>query len=62
MAWDAGLLRSLVEQICVKTVEWPLAISQLQVTHIFDFGPGHSSGIGALTHKNVDGAGVQVVL
>lgn len=31
-------------------------------THILDFGPGHASGIGALTHRNVDGSGIQVVL
>lgn len=56
------VMMRLVEQICVQPVHWMMAIVAKPVTHILDFGPGHASGIGALTHKNVDGSGIQVVL
>lgn len=39
-----------------------VAITAKPTTHILDFGPGHASGIGALTHRNVDGSGVQIIL
>ncbi len=60
---DETLMRSLVEQICIKKVSWATTIGAFpSTTHILDFGPGHNSGIGALTHKNVDGSGIQIVL
>ncbi|KAJ3071925.1 3-oxoacyl-[acyl-carrier-protein] synthase [Podochytrium sp. JEL0797] len=52
---------SLVEQICTLPVLWEQATQQ-KVTHILDFGPGGSSGIGGLTHRNKEGTGVQVIL
>ncbi|KAJ3130628.1 3-oxoacyl-[acyl-carrier-protein] synthase, partial [Physocladia obscura] len=55
------LTYSLVEQICTLPVFWELATKQ-PVTHILDFGPGGSSGIGGLTHRNKEGTGVQVIL
>jgi fatty acid synthase subunit beta len=32
------------------------------LTHIVDFGPGGSSGIGGLTYRNKEGTGVQIIL
>ncbi|KAI9348018.1 fatty acid synthase [Obelidium mucronatum] len=55
------LTLSLVEQICILPVLWEVATKQ-KVTHILDFGPGGSSGIGGLTHRNKEGTGVQVIL
>ncbi|KAI8617820.1 hypothetical protein BC830DRAFT_1166674 [Chytriomyces sp. MP71] len=56
-----GLTLALVEQICILPVLWEVA-TRLDVTHILDFGPGGSSGIGGLTHRNKEGRGVQVIL
>lgn len=44
----------------MDSVNWNTATSQAPLTHIIDFGPGHASGIGGLTHRNKDGSGVQV--
>lgn len=54
------LLESLVEQICTLPVDWPKVSSQEGVTHLLDFGPGHASGIGSLTERNIEGSGAQV--
>ncbi|KAJ3244145.1 3-oxoacyl-[acyl-carrier-protein] synthase [Chytriomyces hyalinus] len=55
------LTNALVEQICILPVFWEVA-TKLDVTHILDFGPGGSSGIGGLTHRNKEGRGIQVIL
>lgn len=57
-----NLMGSLITQICVQKVMWTAAVTRIKCTHILDFGPGQKSGIGALTHRNVDGSGVQVPL
>src|SRR5689334_8423252 len=31
-------------------------------THIIDFGPGGTSGVGALTHRNLAGSGARVII
>ncbi|KAJ3124388.1 3-oxoacyl-[acyl-carrier-protein] synthase [Nowakowskiella sp. JEL0407] len=53
---------SLVEQICNQAVHWETATKMEGTTHVLDFGPGGSSGIGGLTYRNKEGAGVQVIL
>lgn len=53
---------SLIEQICVKPVFWENATNFHDVTHAIDFGPGQNSGIGALTQRNKEGSGLQVIL
>ncbi|KAJ1558895.1 beta subunit of fatty acid synthetase, partial [Nowakowskiella sp. JEL0078] len=53
---------SLVEQICNQAVHWETATKMEKATHVLDFGPGGSSGIGGLTYRNKEGAGVQVIL
>ncbi|KAI9205069.1 fatty acid synthase [Polychytrium aggregatum] len=59
---SSRLTISLVEQICTQAVHWEIATKVDNVTHILDFGPGGSSGIGGLTQRNKEGTGVQVVL
>ncbi|KAI9352522.1 hypothetical protein DFJ73DRAFT_926469 [Zopfochytrium polystomum] len=56
-----NLTMSLIDQICIQQVRWEIA-TKVDVTHILDFGPGGSSGVGGLTHRNKEGTGVQVVL
>ncbi|KAL2913765.1 fatty acid synthase alpha subunit Lsd1 [Polyrhizophydium stewartii] len=57
-----SIAASLVEQICVQSVEWERATAHAGVTHIIDFGPGGPSGIGGLTYRNKEGTGVSVIL
>ncbi len=57
---DSNLMATLVRQICVDKVAWQSASTFLPATHILDFGPGHTSGIGSITQRIVDGSGVQV--
>lgn len=52
---------SLVKQICVEHVDWPEMFRE-EVAHVFDFGPGHASGIGALSNRFLQGSGSQVSL
>ncbi|KAJ1970693.1 fatty acid synthase alpha subunit Lsd1, partial [Dimargaris xerosporica] len=56
-----NLSLSLIEQAANKTAYWERSTDVPQVTHILDFGPGGLSGIGALTYRNKEGTGVQVV-
>lgn len=53
-------MKSLIRQICAEKVLWSTTVRAIEATHILDFGPGHMTGIGALTHKNMDGSGIQV--
>lgn len=55
------LLESLAEQICTLPVDWPKASGQESFTHLLDLGPGHASGIGSLTERNIEGSGAQVI-
>ena len=63
MRTSSDLTRSLVDQICTRPVYWTKAINfEQKPTHILDFGPGHASGVGSLTHRVLDGTGVQIIL
>lgn len=59
---DCNLLPEIVELIVCREVNWELATKFPGATHILDFGPGGTSGIGVLTHKNKEGTGVRVIL
>ncbi|KAJ2757930.1 fatty acid synthase alpha subunit Lsd1, partial [Coemansia nantahalensis] len=60
---EKSLSRKLVDSLCVLPVDWPKATAiDAAVTHVVDFGPGGTSGIGALTSRNKEGTGVRVVL
>eukprot|EP01135_Chromosphaera_perkinsii_P010233 Nk52_evm6s2062 gene=Nk52_evmTU6s2062 len=51
----------VVDLICTKQVMWERATS-VDVTHMLDFGPGESIGVGSFTQSNKDGTGTQVIL
>ncbi|AET38733.1 tetrafunctional fatty acid synthase subunit FAS1 Ecym_3239 [Eremothecium cymbalariae DBVPG len=42
-------------------VNWEVA-TKFSATHLLDFGPGGSSGLGVLTHRNKEGSGVRVII
>lgn len=57
-----NILPELVRMITVLPVHWEKATIFPSATHILDFGPGGTSGLGVLTHRNKDGTGVRVIL
>ncbi|KAF9311477.1 3-oxoacyl-[acyl-carrier-protein] synthase [Podila horticola] len=59
---SATITMDLVDQICSLPVHWEKATAMTELTHVIDFGPGGSSGVGSLTARNKDGTGVQVIL
>lgn len=59
---SADITKALLELICEHHVHWENAIAAKDLTHIIDFGPGGTSGIGGLTYRNKEGTGVQIVL
>lgn len=60
------LLTDLILQQSVLPVHWERATAEAHgdkgISHVLDFGPGESVGIGAITARNKEGTGVQVVL
>ncbi|KXN68497.1 fatty acid synthase beta subunit, partial [Conidiobolus coronatus NRRL 28638] len=56
------VLEDLVEMICTLPIDWVKATNVQGLTHVIDFGPGGSSGIGGLTSRNKQGTGVQVII
>lgn len=59
---DITIAESMVNQICVQSVNWELATPTQEITHVIDFGPGEYSGVGGLTARNKEGSGMQVIL
>ncbi|KAF8473168.1 fatty acid synthase beta subunit dehydratase [Kalaharituber pfeilii] len=57
-----NLLPELVRMITNLPVHWEKATIFPSATHILDFGPGGTSGLGVLTHRNKDGTGVRIIL
>lgn len=57
-----NLLDKLVYQITVAPVRWLQCSTLPSATHILDFGPGGSSGIGVVTSNNKQGTGVRVIM
>ena len=55
------LVPTLVRLITSEVVNWP-ANEFPHATHLVDLGPGGTSGVGALTHRNDAGSGVRVIL
>ncbi|SCW01843.1 LAFE_0E08482g1_1 [Lachancea fermentati] len=56
---------SIAERItyCITRlpVNWETT-TKFNATHILDFGPGGSSGLGVLTYRNKDGTGVRIIV
>ena len=56
------IVPALVRMITQDQVNWEVATTFPNATHILDFGPGGISGLGVLTNRNKDGTGVRVIL
>ncbi|KAK8118340.1 fatty acid synthase beta subunit dehydratase [Apiospora kogelbergensis] len=56
------IVPSLVRMITRDPVHWERATVFAGATHVLDFGPGGISGLGILTGRNKEGAGVRVIL
>ena len=59
---NTNIVPLLVRMIVEAPVDWRKATDFSGATHILDFGPGGTSGVGNLTHRAKDGAGVKVIL
>ncbi len=67
---EDNLTALLVHLQTVEHVDWLKATQSItsttsstsRVTHIVDFGPGLTSGIGSLCARNMEGRGIQVIL
>ncbi|KAM7183863.1 beta subunit of fatty acid synthetase, partial [Naviculisporaceae sp. PSN 640] len=63
---EEDLVPSLVKLITSQRVDWvkenERCFEEDNITHIIDFGPGLNSGVGALTHRNLLGRGVRVLV
>ena len=59
---EPNLVRGLIRMIVSDKVDWPKAVDFPRATHVIDFGPGGSSGVGALIHNIKQGLGLRVVL
>jgi fatty acid synthase subunit beta len=56
------LVDDLVDMITMDCVDWPQATTFPGATHVVDFGPGGTSGVGAILRENFEGMGVRVIL
>ncbi|RAH54459.1 malonyl CoA-acyl carrier protein transacylase [Aspergillus piperis CBS 112811] len=59
---DRNLIGDIVSMIAREPVHWEKATSLPNATHIIDFGPGGSAGVGAVTMHNKAGQGVRLIL
>ena len=57
-----NLIPVLVRMITEEQVYWDKATAFDGATHILDFGPGGTSGVGILTQRSKDGTGARVIL
>ncbi|KAK8076212.1 beta subunit of fatty acid synthetase [Apiospora phragmitis] len=58
---SSNLVPLLVRMITSEPVFWA-ETDFTDATHILDLGPGGTSGVGALTHRNVAGTGARVLI
>ncbi|KAI6747603.1 hypothetical protein HG530_015711 [Fusarium avenaceum] len=56
------IVPALVRLVTLDSVDWVKATSFPNATHLLEFGPGGSSGIGVLTARNLEGTGIFVIL
>jgi fatty acid synthase subunit beta, fungi type len=57
-----NIVPDLIRMITCDLADWPKSTQFPNATHIIDFGPGATSGVGPLTHRNKEGTGVRVIL
>lgn len=58
---QGSIAQRITDCIITLPVKWELT-TKFPSTHILDFGPGGSSGLGVLTHRNKDGTGVRIIV
>ncbi|KAH3899970.1 probable Fatty acid synthase subunit beta [Saccharomycodes ludwigii] len=59
--YKESIANRIAYSITTLPVNWEKS-TQLNCSHILDFGPGGASGLGVLTHRNKDGTGVRVII
>ncbi|KAI1613405.1 fatty acid synthase subunit beta dehydratase [Exophiala viscosa] len=57
-----NIVPALIRMILIEQDDWPLSTKCPSASHVLDFGPGGTSGVGALLHRNKEGTGVRVIL
>lgn len=58
---EGTITERAINLITTLPVHWVKA-TNFKATHIVDFGPGGSSGLGVLTHRNKEGTGVRIII
>ena len=58
---EPNIVSDLIRMITANTLHWKLATHFPAATHLLDFGPGGTLGIGYLTQKFKDGTGVRII-
>lgn len=59
---ESDLVPKLIQMVLCEPCDWSKATVFQDATHIIDFGPGGTSGVGSVLHRKKDGTGVRVVL
>ncbi|KAF5627600.1 fatty acid synthase subunit beta [Fusarium tjaetaba] len=59
---EANIIPDLIRMVACEAVDWPAALNMSDATHILDFGPGGTQGVGPLAHYLKDGRGVRIIL
>ncbi|PWY87433.1 beta subunit of fatty acid synthase [Aspergillus heteromorphus CBS 117.55] len=59
---DRNLIPEIVRMIAHEPVHWEKATAFPEATHMIDFGPGGSAGVGVATMHNKAGQGVRLIL
>ncbi|PYH98069.1 malonyl CoA-acyl carrier protein transacylase [Aspergillus ellipticus CBS 707.79] len=59
---DRNLIPEIVSMIAHEPVHWEKATTFPEATHMIDFGPGGSAGVGVVTMHNKTGQGVRLLL
>ncbi len=61
-----NLTAELIRLQSLGQVNWPRAMGEVSsergITHVVDFGPGETAGIGAISARLLEGRGVQMIL
>ncbi|EGD92081.1 hypothetical protein H112_00371 [Trichophyton rubrum D6] len=59
-----NIIPQLVQMVCTKRVQWESVVNMALIgaTHVLDFGPGGSAGIGRLIHQQRDGTGLRTII
>ncbi|KIL87771.1 hypothetical protein FAVG1_08648 [Fusarium avenaceum] len=59
---ETNIIPELIRMVCCEAVNWPAALKMPNATHIIDFGPGGTQGVGLLANSLKSGQEVTVIL